>query len=412
MSHHAPGPGRIWSLIISLALTQVASAEQRGVVRESGALRTEQRATAPMVATVKPGASFSFEPEEGNEWAKVTLESGKSGWLPLGGIRLFFDESDLPEKDPTGSSEIDDAARARGFDYGKVTRRAAQGDPKALEQFFALAQEADGAAAESIAGMPTVVVHLLGDAKLAKYLAAQPVSRQVLVRNIVVGDGALPPTTLYLQRHFPETTKMLFPRELVAWPSPDGRYAVRKFFSDPFDLRGSKVARAELIEKKTGRVLLDMTAEDIGTGAEREGEILWAPDSRRLASRSSGLTEQRGNLFSTPRPEPLRKQTAVYQMTGDSWSRVELPLDTVPGRGSDTELKGAILGHDYIEPVRWLKPNVLLLERHEYYERLKPVIVDKVKFDSIVGFARWYSITVNINSEGKASLVWKLRQDR
>ena len=63
-------------------------------------------------------------------------------------------------------------------------------------------------------------------------------------------------------------------------------------------------------------------------------------------------------------------------------------MDTVPGRERDTELEGAILGHDYIEPVRWQKPNVLLLERHEHYEKKKPIVVEKVKFESIVGFAR------------------------
>jgi hypothetical protein len=416
MCNRAPGWRSLFYLItFSSALTQFATAEQRGIISgadASGELRAEKSETAPDVATVKPGESFSFEPEADNEWGKVTLDSGKSGWLPLGRIRLFFDKSDLPKKDPAGLSEIDEAARSRGFNYVKVTKQATQGDAKALKQFFSLAQEADGAAAESIGGMPTVVYHLLGDGKFAKYLGAQPVAYQVLVRNIIVRDGALSPTTLYLHRHFPETTKVLFPSELVAWPSPDGRYAIRKVFSDPFDMRGAKVVRAELIEKKTGQVLLDMTADDIGIGADREGEIVWSPDSKRFASLSIDMTEHPGNLFSTPRPPPQKKQTAVYQLMGESWSRVELPLDKVPGREKDTELEGAILGHDYVEPVRWQKNNVLLLERHEYYEKLKPVVVEKVKFDSIHSFARWHWITATISPEGKATVVWKLRKDR
>jgi hypothetical protein len=49
---------------------------------------------------------------------------------------------------------------------------------------------------------------------------------------------------------------------------------------------------------------LDLTPDDIGTGAQREGEALWSPDSKRVAWLSSDLTQQRGNLFSTPRPAP------------------------------------------------------------------------------------------------------------
>ena len=55
--------------------------------------------------------------------------------------RLHFTEEDLPsrEKDPAGPSEIEQFAR---------------GDTKALKQFFSIAHDADGAAAESIAGFP------------------------------------------------------------------------------------------------------------------------------------------------------------------------------------------------------------------------------------------------------------------
>ena len=254
--------------------------------------------------------------------------------------------------------------------------------------------------------MPTVVYHLLGDEKFAKFLNAQPMAYRLMVRNSIASDGT------YLRRHFPETAKILFSRELVAWPSPDKRYAIRKIFSDEFDLRGSKVERAELIDQKSGQVLCDLTPDDIGTDADREGEVLWSPDSKRFAYRSSDLTQQQGNLFSTPRPPPHRKQTAVYQLSGESFSRVEVNLSDVPGRESDEELKGAILGHDYIEPVRWEKPNVLVLERHEYYEKLRPTEVDGLKFESIHTLARWYRITATIAPDGKAAVVWKLRKDR
>lgn len=407
-----PSPRRIAAvlcLLLAAALSAPATAAERGVVAApAGAeLRASTSATAPVVDTIRPGAPFVFEPDETNEWAKVTLEDGRSGWLPLRLVRLSFDDRSLPRKDPTGLSEIDEAARARGLDYVSVTRRAARGDAKALRQFFSLARDADGAAAECLTTIPTAVYHLLGDARFAGFLRREPVELQALVRGVVLWDGRLPPTADYLRRHFPETARVLFPSELVGWPSPNGRYAIRKVFSDPFDMAASRIARAELIEKKTGQVLLDLTADDIGTGAQRDGSILWSPDSNRFASLSIDLTQQPGNLFGTPRPAPLRKQTSVYLATGGLWTRVALPLDAVPGRDRDTELEGAILGHDYVEPKRWSARNVLVLERHEYYEKKQPQVFDGLKFESIVGLSRWYRVTATIDAAGKAALAWK-----
>jgi hypothetical protein len=399
------------------ALAPPAQAQRAGVINDPDGfvnVRAEKSADAAVIATVKTGEPFTFECENDAEWCKVTLASGKSGWMHLSRIRLHFIEKDLPtrEKDPAGESEIEQFARGQGFNYAGDTRRAARGDARALKQFFTLAQDADGAAAESIGGVPTVVYHLLGDEKFAKFLLAQPLPYRMMVRNRILSDGLMPPAGVYLSRHFPQTAKVLFRREMVDWFSPNDLYAIRKVFTDELELSGSKVVRAELIEKKTGRVLCDLTPDDIGTGAQREGEALWSPDSKRVACMSSDLTEQRGNLFSTPRPGPLKKQTAVYQLSGDAFSRVELPLSEVPGRASDTELERAILGHEYTEPVRWQKPNVLVLERHEYYETLKPTAIGDVKFESIHGLGRLYQITATFHPDGKATLVWKLREDR
>jgi hypothetical protein len=55
---------------------------------------------------------------------------------------------------------------------------------------------------------------------------------------------------------------------------------------------------------------------------------------------------------------------------------------------------------------------VLVLGRHEYYEKLKPTAIDNVKFESIHGLGRLYQITATIDPDGKATLVWKLREDR
>jgi hypothetical protein len=87
-------------------------------------------------------------------------------------------------------------------------------------------------------------------------------------------------------------------------------------------------------------------------------------------------------------------------------------LSEVPGRDSDAEVEGAILGHEYTEAIRWEKPTVLILERHEYYEKLKPTVIGEVKFESIHSFDRLYQITATIAPDGKATAVWKLRKDR
>jgi len=64
----------------------------------------------------------------------------------------------------------------------------------------------DGAAAESHAGVPTVVYHLLGDVKFAAFLKAQPVAYWTMVRNSIAAAANI----TYLRRHFPETVKVLF----------------------------------------------------------------------------------------------------------------------------------------------------------------------------------------------------------
>ena len=70
-----------------------------------------------------------------------------------------------------------------------ITRRAARGDAKALKQFFTIAEDVDGAAAEMHLNVPTAVDHILGDEKFAKFLGAQPLAYRVMVRNSILNDG-------------------------------------------------------------------------------------------------------------------------------------------------------------------------------------------------------------------------------
>ncbi|HWM23441.1 MAG TPA: SH3 domain-containing protein [Chthoniobacterales bacterium] len=396
-------------LAVLLVLGPHAHAQDAGATSEPDVgLRAEPNTNAPVVATLKKDEPFSYECEAKAEWCKVTLRSRETGWLERAAIRDHYTEKDLPERDdPKNPSEINTLARRLGFNYDTTVRAAARGDAKALKQFFAMAEDVDGAAAESYSGTPWTVFHLVGDTKFAAFLKTQPVKFRLMVRDSIASDSA----TAYLRRHFPETVAVLFYREMTDWPSPNGRYAIRKVFSDEFALSDSKVMRAELIEKESGEVLCDMTADDIGWGRDREGIVLWSPDSKRFAYMSAWMKQSPGKFSDVPPPAPKKKQTMVYQLAGESFAKVDLPLGEAPGREKDEELIGAVLGHEYTEPIRWAKPNVLILERHEYYRKFKPITSGGVKFDSIIDLGRLYQITATIKSDGQAAIVWKLRKD-
>ena len=404
------------SICLSVSLGAAAIAEHRGVINDPDGyvnVRDDKRLDAPVIATVKSGEPFSFEFESGEEWCSVTLGSGKKGWMHQSRVRLHFTGRDLRGKTEP-NNELHYITRKLGIDYYALARRAAGGDPKALKSYFGI-RDTDGAAAELHFSALPEVFHLVGDDTFTAFLRSQPLEYQLGVRDSLVGGHAamypFEPTT-YLQRHFPKTAQILFRAEIVDWSSPDGRYVIRKVFSDGAALERSKVVRAELLNKESGQMIYDLTDDDIGTGDEREGKVLWAPDSKRFAYLSCSLPIPPGNLFSTPRPPLQRKQTTVYQESGDSFVRIELSIGEMPGRKKDAEVEGAVCGHEFIEPLRWIKPNVLLLQRHEYFEKLKPTTIDGLTFESIHGFDRLYEITITIESDGRANASIRVRDDR
>jgi hypothetical protein len=151
--------------------------------------------------------------------------------------------------------------------------------------------------------------------------------------------------------------------------------------------------------------LCDLTNADIGVGSDREGTVLWSPDSKRFAYVASDLSHA-GRLFSKTAVPPQKTQTTVYQNSDKSFTKIDLPFDQPPGKENDPDIKGAVMGHEFVTPVRWADANTLILERHDYYERLMP------PSGSIHGFDRLYEITVSFKDDGTANTSWKLREDR
>ena len=365
-----------------------------------------------VIVRVKKGERFIAKRpyEEQKQWT-VYLKSGITGLMDRTRIRLLPDEPlmkfnyDASKKDwrkrrsapDSHLGETASSAKARGVNYYKVLTAASNGDKKALAQFFSLAEFMDGAAAEGYDPEAWELFHVVGDKTFAEFLRRQPLGDQVSARGTLIGGGSSEEMFAnladYLQRHFPETTKILFRGEIVDWISPDGRYAIRKTFSNPLDLTDSKVTHAEVIEKATGRALCDLTAEDIGARSDREGTVLWSPDSKRFAYQSTDTTHI-----------PQKTQTTVYQLSGKSFVKMDLPFNQPPGKESDREITGAVMGHDFVSPTRWQNPNTLILEKHDYYEKLTP------SSGEIHGFARLYEMTVSFKDDGTASTSWKLQE--
>jgi len=175
----------------------------RGVIDDPDGyvnLRKEKGTDAPVIAKVKAGEPFSFERKGDDQWCKVKLSSGKTGWMHASRIRLFFTKEDLPGK-PEKGDEIDEQARKQSINYYEVTQAAARGDQKALKTFFSVS--ADGAGAEEHLGLTSVVIHLIGDdgtlgvfAEPTAQLPVRSEKRARRQRNLSISKPGVSPTPL------------------------------------------------------------------------------------------------------------------------------------------------------------------------------------------------------------------------
>ena len=304
-------------------------------------LRATKGKDVPIVAKVKTGEAFSFEREEGDEWCKVKLRSEKSGWMQCSCIRLFFTKNDLPHHTP---SEL---APTFGEIYLNTIQRAAAGEKDTLKKFFDYQEKGlDGAAADEHYGLVPIVLHLIGDEQLADFLRDKSPSNQADIRIAFVDNlpdfGAPLDSVEYLRRHFPKASAIFFRSEIVDSLSPDGRYAIRKNFSNPFNLLDSKVTRAEVIGKQTGATVADLTSDDIGIGDNRWGEVLSSPDSKHFAFLAKNLNENRD---------------VVYRLSENSFVNVDLPtlFNKVAKSATAPVIKDTVFVGEYDEEPHWIQ---------------------------------------------------------
>jgi uncharacterized protein YgiM (DUF1202 family) len=65
-------------------------------------LRKDKRADAAVIIKVKAGEPFQFQKKADEDWCRVKLKSGVSGWMHYSQIKLYFTKDDLPGKREEG----------------------------------------------------------------------------------------------------------------------------------------------------------------------------------------------------------------------------------------------------------------------------------------------------------------------
>jgi len=109
-------------------------------------------------------------------------------------------------------------------------------------------------------------------------------------------------------------------------------------------------------------------------------------------------------FFQRPYPRTGRRIKGAngdLPANGQTFGKVDLPLAEKPGIEGDAKLSGATPISDFVEPVRWVIPTVLKLNRHDYYQTAD-------KAGSVQDSVRVYDITATIGADGKARIDSKL----
>jgi hypothetical protein len=173
-------------------------------------VRAGESQDSAIVARVKTGEVFDFEEYEVSrptEWLKVTLASGKKGYMHYSRIRFHAAMADLADRKPEDLANV--CARAKRLDYYPLARAAARGKKEAMQSYFGLG--CDGDATDVHAQICRSVIHLLGDQKLAKFLQGQSDEYLVNLRETLEINTPNPnEPAVYLKRVFPNASRILY----------------------------------------------------------------------------------------------------------------------------------------------------------------------------------------------------------
>ena len=128
--------------------------------------------------------------------------------------------------------------------------------------------------------------------------------------------------------------------------SPDGKFAVRISCSsapeDPNNIDSNLITAVELVSLPSKNVVVN-----VGQGNELSApHVIWSPDSQ---------------WFAFPFSEGHRvTETYVYHRSGDDFTRLETEEEV------RVDAKGDVR-NEYVTPIRWVKPGVLLLEQSDIF---------------------------------------------
>jgi hypothetical protein len=212
---------RLRSLLLCLGLTiglMPPAFAIRGVIDDPDGftyVRAGESQDSAIVAKVKAGEVFDFEEDDLthlSEWSKVTLASGKKGYMHGDRIRIHATMADLADRKPDDEANV--CARAKGLNYYSLARDAARGKKAAMQTYFALSCVGEGEGedrAENIHDeICRSVIHLLGDEKLSKFLRGQSKDYLTGVREMLESTTPHPGDPhAYLKRVFPKSERIL-----------------------------------------------------------------------------------------------------------------------------------------------------------------------------------------------------------
>lgn len=144
------------------------------------------------------------------------------------------------------------------------------------------------------------------------------------------------------------STQLIYAQESPAFEkirdvSPDGQFALRISCSsepeDPDNIDSSLITAVDLVSLPSKRVAVNVGEE--GTSPH----LIWSPDSKWVAF---------------PLSEGHRvTDTHVYHLSGEEFTQLETESLRVDAKGD--------VRNEYVNPVRWIKPGVLLLEQFDIF---------------------------------------------